>query len=225
MGMRLGGFEHLHISDFFMHRPRGLAGSLFGRIDQPELDGVYRKFRAYLVDDGFRSKGSGRRTGRSVRTRLLGVYHNVDPLDQSVVDFVLREHCAAAGRYWRTGKRSGVQFRVVEPPNLPAKPDGPDRQLYNFGGLLGGIGAGIVFAVMVSFLLPTFGSPEALVQSFQRPVLGVITTIPQQSKRWLRTAESLGFVSLFGGLFGLFFIVLSGVGRNFLNLTFQGWQI
>ena len=122
-------------------------------------------------------------------------------------------------------KTERVQFRVVEPPNLPAKPDGPDRQLYNFGGLLGGIGAGIAFAVMVSFLLPTFGSPEALVQSFQRPVLGVITTIPQQSKRWLRTAESLGFVSIFGGLFGLFFIVLSGIGRNLLNLTFQGWQI
>lgn len=122
-------------------------------------------------------------------------------------------------------KTERVQFRVVEPPNLPANPDGPHRQLYNFGGLLGGIGAGIAFAVMLSFLLPTFGNPEALAQSFQRPVLGVITTIPQQSKRWLRTAESLGFVSIFGGLFGLFFIVLSGISRDLLNLTFQGWQI
>lgn len=122
-------------------------------------------------------------------------------------------------------KTERVQFRVVEPPNLPVNPDGPDRQLYNVGGLLGGVGSGVVFAVMLSFLLPTFGSPEALEQHFRRPVLGVITSIPQQSKRWLQTAGSLGFVTVFGGLFGVFFIVLSGVGRDILNLSFQGWQI
>jgi polysaccharide chain length determinant protein (PEP-CTERM system associated) len=122
-------------------------------------------------------------------------------------------------------KTERVQFRVVEPPNLPATPDGPDRQLFNFGGLLGGVGSGLVFAVMLSFLLPTFGSPESLAQHFQRPVLGVITTIPQQSKRWLRTAESLGFVSVFGGLIGVFFIALSGIASNIINQSFQGWQI
>ncbi len=48
-------------------------------------------------------------------------------------------------------RQEGEQFRIVDPPNLPEKPTFPNRLLFAFGGLIGGLIVGGGLAGLVEF--------------------------------------------------------------------------
>ena len=111
-----------------------------------------------------------------------------------------------------------VQFRVVEPPNLPASPDSPNRPLLRFGGLVIGLGAGAGFAVLLSLALPAFGSVQELRDTFRLPVIGSVAVVPRPLELWRRRTESICYVVVLSGLFGVFLLVISGLPERITSL-------
>jgi len=74
-------------------------------------------------------------------------------------------------------ERSGdtVQFRVIEPPNVPKAPVGPNRPLLLLAVLALGAGAGIGIAVLMAEIKGAVYSKTLLTETFSAPVLGEVS--------------------------------------------------
>lgn len=109
-----------------------------------------------------------------------------------------------------------VKFKVIDPPRVGKDPVGPNRPLFMSVVLVGGIGAGIAFAVFLSQLTPVFDSKRMLRRDLGLPVLGHISMVwaPKQVKA--RFAEASGFV-LSGAVLVAIFVVLVALQAQGIN--------
>ena len=93
-----------------------------------------------------------------------------------------------------------LKFRVVDPPRVPLHPSAPNRPLLMTGVLIAGIVAGVLLALLVYILRPTFDSARSIMDVLGRPVIGGVTMIHNQewSKKHRRVmlAFSLAGVGL-----------------------------
>ena len=93
-----------------------------------------------------------------------------------------------------------LKFRVVDPPRVPIHPSAPNRPLLMTGVLIAGIVAGVLLALLVYILRPTFDSARSIMDVLGRPVIGGVTMIHNQewSKKHRRVmlAFSLAGVGL-----------------------------
>jgi polysaccharide chain length determinant protein (PEP-CTERM system associated) len=97
-----------------------------------------------------------------------------------------------------TGEK--IQFRVVDPPQIPSVPSGPPRLLLMSAVLLCALGAGVVVAFLMAQLDDTFFSLAHLRESVGLPVLGSISRILTPLDRRLRLFRTLGFAASMGAL-------------------------
>ena len=102
---------------------------------------------------------------------------------------------------------SGVEFRIVEPPIVPAAPSGPNRILLFSGVLLGAIGAGIGVVLVLIRLKESFATIGQLRDAFGVPVLGSISLVRRSLWQHVRMVEAavfacswVGLLVVFGGL-------------------------
>ena len=100
-----------------------------------------------------------------------------------------------------------IKLKIIEPPRIPLRPIGPKRIQLMSMVLLGGLGAGVGLAFLLSQVNPRFYSTEELKEVTQLPVLGAITLVFSQRQRTERQMELavfaavlLGLVSFYGGL-------------------------
>jgi uncharacterized protein involved in exopolysaccharide biosynthesis len=61
-------------------------------------------------------------------------------------------------------RRQGEQFRMIDPPNLPARPYWPNRLVFSVGGLALGLALGVGIAVLMNFLRPRIYEAGELVE-------------------------------------------------------------
>ncbi len=101
-----------------------------------------------------------------------------------------------------------IQFRVVEPPRIPAKPSGPHRLLFLAAVLVGSIMAGPGLAFLLDQVEVPVTSLDALARRSTLPVLGnvsfVRTIFANRSARrwrWGFAGATLSLFLVFGGLF------------------------
>ena len=73
-------------------------------------------------------------------------------------------------------RQKGEQFRILDPANLPEKPDSPNRLLIMAVGLFGGCGLGVGLAFGLERLNPTFRRREEVELL---PGIHVLASIPQ----------------------------------------------
>ena len=66
------------------------------------------------------------------------------------------------------------QFRILDPANLPVKPEGWPRVFIALGGLVGSVGLGFAFAVFLEYLCPTFRRAVDVELSLGYPLLATI---------------------------------------------------
>lgn len=90
-------------------------------------------------------------------------------------------------------KADRVQFRIIDPPRTPVTPVGPPRPLYMSGVLAAGIGAGVLFALVLSQLSGTFSSTRRLKQAFGLPVLGSVSQLVTARDRRRQVVGLVGF--------------------------------
>lgn len=110
-------------------------------------------------------------------------------------------------------KSDKVQFRVIEPPELPREPSAPNRPALISVSLLMGIGAGLGFAFLLSQVHNTFSTANALRSSIDLPVLGTITAVSFESYSRRRRLEIISFAVVFTGLvLAYLFVMIYRVG-------------
>lgn len=105
-------------------------------------------------------------------------------------------------------KSDKVQFRVIEPPELPRKPSAPNRPALISISLLMGLGAGLGFAFLLSQVHNTFSTANALRSSIDLPVLGTITAVSFESYSKRRRVEIVSFAIVFSGLILAYLFVM-----------------
>lgn len=111
-------------------------------------------------------------------------------------------------------KTEQVQFRVVEPPNVPAVPSGPDRAMLRTGVLLGGFGAGAAFCALLALIAGTVNTVTRLAEVAQRPVIGAVSRVTLPGQRLRLAVEQLCFVVVTAGLLGIYLLVLTGAAAG-----------
>jgi polysaccharide chain length determinant protein (PEP-CTERM system associated) len=117
-----------------------------------------------------------------------------------------RREAARIGQDLETQTKS-VQFRLVDPPDVSAKPSGPNRPLLVSVVFIVGLGAGCVFAFFLSQLDNTMRHVEQLRTAFQLPILGGVSMIQSawaaRRNRIEVASFGLACLSLLGAYLGL----------------------
>jgi len=80
-------------------------------------------------------------------------------------------------------KTDVVDFRVVDPPRVPNSPAWPNRPLLVTAVPLGGLGAGLALAFLLTQLRPTVDSRRQLRDLTGVPLLGMVTMIDTDQRR------------------------------------------
>jgi polysaccharide chain length determinant protein (PEP-CTERM system associated) len=90
-------------------------------------------------------------------------------------------------------QQQGEQFRVLDPANLPVKPSFPNRPLFAFGGLGGGLGLGLALAFFLEMKDTSFKTERDVEAVLQLPVLAMVPSIePLSAKANGRKAVAKG---------------------------------
>ena len=74
-------------------------------------------------------------------------------------------------------KQEGEQFRVLDPANLPEKPDFPNRPLFALGGLFGGLALGLGTAYLLEIKDSSFKTERDVEYALHLPVLAMVPAI------------------------------------------------
>ncbi|MEX6724493.1 XrtA system polysaccharide chain length determinant [Parapedomonas caeni] len=106
-------------------------------------------------------------------------------------------------------KTDKVQFRIVDPPEVPLKPVAPNRPMLLGMVMMAGLGVGIGLSFLLSQVHTTFVSIYSLKSSFPGiPVLGNITAITSEQQKAQERLKLGLFAIGFFGLAGVFLALL-----------------
>lgn len=103
---------------------------------------------------------------------LVRDYDNMQKNYQALLDKRLNAHVAEN----LEKRQQGEQIRVMDPANLPQKPEKPNRLAIMLFGLIGGGGLGVALALGIDQLNPTFKRREEVEVL---PGIHVLATIPE----------------------------------------------
>jgi protein tyrosine kinase modulator len=112
---------------------------------------------------------------------------------------------------------SVVDFRVIDPPQVPSTPSAPNRRILMSMVLLGALGGGLALAFLLSQLRPTFTDERRLRELSGLPVFGTVVMawgpveMAKRRKRLLAFLVSL--VSLFSA-YGAIIATLALTGKG-----------
>ncbi|HTP46800.1 MAG TPA: XrtA system polysaccharide chain length determinant [Casimicrobiaceae bacterium] len=116
-----------------------------------------------------------------------------------------------------TGKLedAGVaEFRIIDPPRVTPNPVAPNRLLLLGAVVLISVLAGLAAAWVVSQVRPTFHDGRVLRDIAQRPLIGIVSTLPTHALRAMRRRAAWIFAGGVGGL-----IASYGAAFAFVLLT------
>lgn len=89
--------------------------------------------------------------------------------------------------------QEGQQFRLVDPPTLPALPSGPKRLKISLGGIAAGVFIGLALAFLKDSRDRSFHSEKALSKLFTLPLMlsvpVLLTPVEERGRRWKRAYE------------------------------------
>lgn len=88
---------------------------------------------------------------------------------------------------------NALQFRVIDPPEVPAQPSGPKRLVLMAMALVGALIAGLAFAWFLAQIRPVFSSRRDLTQATGFPVIGSISLALSPTQRAGRRRSMLVF--------------------------------
>jgi hypothetical protein len=108
-------------------------------------------------------------------------------------------------------RQIGEQFRILDPPRVPLKPNSPNRLKINMMGTLAGLGLGLLLAGFTEYRDSTIRSEAELLGAIDLPVLALtpfVTTEADllQQQRWRRIV-SVGVVGVLAGTGVLFWVL------------------
>jgi len=95
-------------------------------------------------------------------------------------------------------KKTGddVKFEVIEPPQAPSEPSGPNRPLLSSGVFGAAMVIGLILSILLSQLRPTFYDQKTLRQVTGLPVFGTVSRIWTPQLLLKKRVEFGGFLSV-----------------------------
>jgi polysaccharide chain length determinant protein (PEP-CTERM system associated) len=146
------------------------------------------------------------KTAPAIEAQYASLNRDYDVIKRNYEELVNRRESARMAQEV-DAKSNKIQFKIVDPPQLPLKPSGPNRPLFMSMVLLAGLGAGCLFAFVLAQLDDTFASPVTLREAFDLPVLGAISLVATpgaQRRNWFRSATfaaaCIGLIVAYVGL-------------------------
>lgn len=131
------------------------------------------------------------KTAPAIEAQYASLNRDYDVIKRNYEELVNRRESARMAQEVDS-KSNKIQFKVIDPPQIPLKPSGPNRPLFMSMVLVAGLGIGCLFTFVLAQLDDTFASPTHLREAFDLPVLGAVTLVAsahQQRHGWLRTAS------------------------------------
>lgn len=121
-------------------------------------------------------------------------------------ELVARREAAKIGQEIESQTKN-IQFRLIDPPEVPQKPTGPNRPLFLSVVFVFGLGAGAAFAFLLGQLDNSIRNVEQLRAAVKLPVLGSISAIRSAWDRRRRLLAGLAYgticLALGGAYLGL----------------------
>ncbi|MBI1181729.1 MAG: hypothetical protein GC201_14350 [Alphaproteobacteria bacterium] len=148
------------------------------------------------------------RTVPNVEAELLRLDRDYDIIKKKYEDLLQRREQARITQDLE-GKTDKVQFRVIEPPDLPRGPSSPNRAALLSASLLVGLGAGLGVAFLLSQIHHTFSTANRLRASFDLPVLGTISAVSFDSYSRRKRIEIASFSVVLVGLIVAYVFVMT----------------
>jgi polysaccharide biosynthesis transport protein len=99
-------------------------------------------------------------------------------------------------------RRQGEQFRMIDPPSLPARPYWPNRLAFSLGGLALGLALGAAIAVLVDLIKPRIYDASELVEFLGSgyvlalPVFNSAQEVARVRRRRMQEAIAAGILAL-----------------------------
>ena len=97
-----------------------------------------------------------------------------------------------------------VQFRIIEPPQIPTIAAGPPRSLFMSVVLVLAVGAGVALTILLGLFRTTYATSGHLRRDFDLPVIGVVTQLRDRRDTIRRMLGNVGLCLALVGLFGAF---------------------
>jgi polysaccharide chain length determinant protein (PEP-CTERM system associated) len=160
------------------------VASLQGRIAAYESEYAQLKIQARLVPQ--------------VEAELAQLNRDYDIQKKTYTDLLARREAATMGV--KVQDTEGAPFRVVDPPRVSPKPVQPTRPVMLVIAFVFALGIGILATFVANEVVPTIQDLRSLATFTERPALGSISMVIDESTR-LR--QRRGFLMFFGGLGGL----------------------
>ncbi|MEN3974089.1 XrtA system polysaccharide chain length determinant [Emcibacter sp. SYSU 3D8] len=148
------------------------------------------------------------KTVPNVEAELMRVDRDYEVVKKKYEDLLQRRESARITQDLE-GKTDKVQFRVIEPPDLPRAPSSPNRPALLSASLLIGLAAGLGVAFLLSQVHHTFSTANRLRASFDLPVLGTISAVPFDSYSRRRRIEIASFSVVLAGLVVAYVFVMT----------------
>lgn len=146
-------------------------------------------------------------TAPKLEAQLADLNRDYKVLQEKYQDLLSRRESARISEA-REIQTKSVEFRIVDPPEAPARPSGPNRPLYLGVVLVFALGAGGGFAYLLAQLDESFPSPERLRETFAVPVIGTIARATTAAGDWKRRATNLSFGTAFSALVAVFVVLI-----------------
>jgi polysaccharide chain length determinant protein (PEP-CTERM system associated) len=105
-----------------------------------------------------------------------------------------------------TGKLedAGVaEFRIIDPPRVTPRPVAPNRLALLLGLLAAALGSGIAVSFLVSQIWPTFHDGRAMREILNRPLLGMVSMVPNPAWKRKRIRSAVLFAGAVGSFLAL----------------------
>lgn len=112
-----------------------------------------------------------------------------------------------------------LQFRIIEPPLLPKKPNGPNRLIFYSAVLALGFGSGIVIAFLISQLVPILIRPRQLLTVTDFPIWGTVTHLNADVIKKKNRFRLFVFITSSGAILAMyvFLVVADAMNINLLG--------
>jgi uncharacterized protein involved in exopolysaccharide biosynthesis len=140
-----------------------------------------------------------------LETQMADMNRDHDILKKSYDELRSRGESARISQDAKTNT-AAMQFRIIEPPQVPVVPAGPPRTLFLLAVLCASIGGALGIAFLLSQMDDVFATPQRLREAFDIPLLGSVCWIPSEADKVKRSFDILsvsvgtGAMVLFSGL-------------------------
>ena len=110
----------------------------------------------------------------------------------------------------------GTRFRVIDPPRVSPEPIAPRRITLLIGALIAALGAGVVASFVACQIMPIFHDDRSLRETSKRPILGMVSLLPNERILRKRRHNAYLFAGGLGSLLASFtaiFAIAMVIGR------------